>query len=402
MVSSVFCSQVLAAGVVTKTVQVTGTGSSRTVAVQAALTEAVAQVSGISLKTETASVSAAASSATIEEKGVDKQEQSATAVSDAMASTTQTKTAGHVKSFSVLDVTQEPNGLYKAVVDADISVYKDDGQSNRRRIAVVPFSYRGNTELVKDFDNRLRQSLVDYLTGTRHFAVLDRDYQGQRYEELAGLLNPDVKPEERARIGNALGADYILVGKINNFEIKQKNTTEPYTKEIRKSIEGHVSLSWRLVEAATGQVAASGTEDKTVKFRRPEDVYDQGTADGFAIGAKLANIIYPLMVVAFNNGVVTLAQGGDTIKVGDTYDLVKYGKVLKDPYTGEALARDEIKVGQVRITDVSPKISHASVLKSSVNLEDLAPREYILRALPKEDASLQSKKKIIKTQQPKW
>ena len=242
---------------------------------------------------------------------------------------------------------------------------------------------------------------MDYLTGTRHFAVLDRDFQGDRLGELAGLLNPDVKPEERARIGNSLGSDYVLVGQINNFVLKQNNKQDPYTKEISKVIEGHVSLSWRLIEAATGQIAASGTEDKIVKLKKPEDVYEQGAEDGYAIGAKLSNIIYPIMALAYNNGTLTLSQGGDTVKVGDVYNLVKYGKVLEDPYTGEPLARDEIKVGQVRISDVSPKISHASVIKSNVDLVGLVPREYILRALPREEAQ-QTKKKVVKTQQPKW
>lgn len=401
LVSAAFSAEVLAAGVITKTVQAIGTGSTRPVAVQAALTEAVSQVSGISLKAQTASVSAAASAATIEEDSKGRSEESRSSVSDALASSTETKTKGHVKSFSVVDVTEEPNGLFKAVVDADISVYKDDSQSTRRRIAVIPFYYRGNTKLVEDFDQRLRQSLVDYLTGTRHFAVLDRDFQGDRLGELAGLLNPDVKPEERARIGNSLGSDYVLVGQINNFVLKQNNKQDPYTKEISKVIEGHVSLSWRLIEAATGQIAASGTEDKIVKLKKPEDVYEQGAEDGYAIGAKLSNIIYPIMALAYNNGTLTLSQGGDTVKVGDVYNLVKYGKVLEDPYTGEPLARDEIKVGQVRISDVSPKISHASVIKSNVDLVGLVPREYILRALPREEAQ-QTKKKVVKTQQPKW
>ena len=70
LVSAAFSAEVLAAGVITKTVQAIGTGSTRPVAVQAALTEAVSQVSGISLKAQTASVSAAASAATIDRKSV--------------------------------------------------------------------------------------------------------------------------------------------------------------------------------------------------------------------------------------------------------------------------------------------------------------------------------------------
>lgn len=85
LVSAAFSAEVLAAGVITKTVQAVGTGSTRPVAVQAALTEAVSQVSGISLKAQTASVSAAASAATIEEDSKGRSEESRSSVSDALA-----------------------------------------------------------------------------------------------------------------------------------------------------------------------------------------------------------------------------------------------------------------------------------------------------------------------------
>ena len=104
VLSSLFCGTCFAAGVVTKTVQVIGTGPSRVAAIESALSAAVAQVSGISVIAETKSASAAASVATIERKSTESSEQSAASVSDAHVNHTQIKTKGIITSYSVSNV----------------------------------------------------------------------------------------------------------------------------------------------------------------------------------------------------------------------------------------------------------------------------------------------------------
>ena len=389
------------AGIVTKNVRTVGNGISRPDAIENALTQAVGQISGLSIKTQTKSSSVTSAIASVEENGGKRTESSESLVADDSLTQTQTKTQGHVKSYSVVNVSPNPDGTLQAVVDVDVTIWQGDAQSDRKRIAVLPFRYKGNTEIVRDFDNLLRQAVTDYLTGTRHFSVIDKDFNDERLGELASLLNPDVKVEERSRIGNTLGTDYILVGNINNFQLKAQKTFDPYTKEPTESIVGVVQVTYRLIEAASGQIVASNSFDKKIKTQKIHDVLKEGTAQGMAVGAQITDIIYPLMVVAYNDGHVTLAQGGNTVKVGTRYKLIKYGKVLTDPYTQEPLARDEIQVGEVEISDVSPKISHAVVLNSKVKLDDLAPREYILRAAPEKE-SQGAKTQKPKTQQPKW
>ena len=110
------------------------------------------------------------------------------------------------------------------------------------------------------------------------------------------------------------------------------------------------------------------------------------------------DIIYPIAVMAHNSGELTIARGGDAIRIGDRYQLVKYGEVMVDPYTKEALAREETPVGTVEITYVAPKISHAKVLNCTADLQGLKPREYILRPMPQ----VKNVKKAPATMTPNW
>lgn len=380
-----------AASVITRTAQGMGSGSNRQDAIQAALKDAIAQVKGLEIS----------SRSKLDTVGTTTTSKSGSDFSSAqlVRESTQTHVEGRVKCYSIVDEKKEKDGSYSVVADVDVSLYQGDPSTQRRRIAVLPFAFKGNNELVIDYDKRLRQGIVDSLTSSRNFAILDKDFNANRLQELASLLRPDVVKEERARIGNTLGADYIVVGDINNFDLQSHSDVDPVLKEKTTTLRGHVSFTWRLIEVATGQIAASDSVDLPIKVRRTADVYALGGKEGQSVGTKINDQIFPLMVLAINGNQVTIGQGGETLKLGARYNLVKFGRVLKNPYTDEPLGRDEFKVGEVEITNVSPKISHATILSSSGNLNNVGSGEFILRAA---STDISSTKKVTKTQAPKW
>ena len=87
---------------------------------------------------------------------------------------------------------------------------------------------------------------------------------------------------------------------------------------------------------------------------------------------------YPTGAVA--DDIITINQGGTTLKIGETYNLVKLGKPVNDPYTKERLGRVETGVGRVEISDVQAKTSSAKIIE--INLSDtssLAAGAFIIR-----------------------
>ena len=338
--------------------------------------EAVAKVRGLSV----ANVQATARAATSSKVAVAGKSLGMDTSHESGFDATATETNGSVKSYEVLDAKEDAQGRWQVKISADVSVYESDASNNRRRIAFVPF--------------RMPE---DYVTSTRHFSVVDRTYDGERLVEFLRLLLPDVGRDERARIGNSSGTDYLVVGDILSFDSKESTVIVPYTKEKITKSETNATISWRVLEAATGQVLASGT----IKKAYPSKDVDVARQIGEEIGEKITDIIYPIVALDYNNGRISLAQGGSSMKVGRVYQLNRYGKVQTDPYTHEPMAREEIPVGKVRIVSVSPKISYAEVVDCRVDLTGMGPKEYVLRALPEESGS-RGARKVRKTMTPNW
>lgn len=390
-----------AAGIRTITVDAQGVGPTREKAITAALAEAVARVNGLALDSRDVTRVKAEVSNKSERRGENTSSKTTANLKEDLERQTSTKTQGSVKSYQVLDVTCAESEC-TAKLSVDINKYEGSSQTNRLRIAVLDFRQKGPQQAM--FADQVNQSMVDYLTGTRHFAVLDRDYQSERMSELKGLMRDDVRTEERARIGNSLGTDYIVTGTVEELYSKQVTKKVPFTNEVVNQEEVKVVVSWRVIEAATGQIMVSNTIAQRLNVKQEDaDQGGIGRRIGKAIAETINDIIYPILVLSYNESTNTLVlgQGGSTLTTGTQYRLVKYGALLEDPYTEEKTAREEIDVGHVRISRVTPKSAYAEVIQSKVDLRGAAPREYILRAMTAEDRQA-AKPAPKKTMTPAW
>lgn len=390
-----------AAGIRTITVDAQGVGPTREKAITAALAEAVARVNGLALDSRDVTRVKAEVSNKSERRGEDASSKTTANLKEDLERQTSTKTQGSVKSYQVIDVTCAENEC-TAKLSVDINKYEGNTQTNRLRIAVLDFRQKGPQQDM--FADQVNQSMVDYLTGTRHFAVLDRDYQEERLDELKGLMRDDVRTEERARIGNSLGTDYIVTGTVEELYTKNVTKKVPFTNEVVQQQEVKVVVSWRVIEAATGQILVSNTIAQRINMNADDaDQGGMGRRIGKSIAETINDIIYPILVLSYNESTKTLVlgQGGSTLTVGTEYRLVKYGALLEDPYTGEKTAREEIDVGFVRISRVTPKSAYAEVIQSKVDLRGAAPREYILRAMTADDRKA-AKPAPKKTMTPAW
>ncbi|WP_320006375.1 CsgG/HfaB family protein [Maridesulfovibrio sp.] len=359
-----------------------GTGVTPKEAVQSALIEALGKVNGMQMasKERTALSSVKFTAEVLGKKGA------AELNSEQFQQEIQTATKGLIKSYEVLSL--EPDKYTAGLIAADLKVtvvkYAVSKQANRNRIAVLPF----RVDNVKDplqavFAKNLCQGLVSYLTQTRRFAVLDRDFQKESSVELDSLRSADVPVEEMARLGNRLGADFIIVGQINKAVSQQWNKEMKSTgKKFPMSRYG-AALTYRVMDVATGQILASQLYDgiKTHQGAAP-DMSSIAKAYASTIGNKIVEGIFPLMVVSVSGKTMYLGQGGETIKKGQKFSLIQYGKRMVDPYTKESLGREEIPVGVIQVTDVQAKTSRANILKCSVDINSVfAPNTFIVRPI---------------------
>lgn len=362
-------------------ITVEGRGPTLGAAINEALSEAIGQVNGKAV--EASSVLSAAELSTA--KGDDVDYFSSESFQRDIASATK----GVVSSYEVLDSSETSGGRWQVSVCAKIGKYKRSAKSKRKRIAIMPlrvskshFTVDGQAFNKQEAVRLLGEQVNARLVQSRRFTVLDRDYQRETLGEKGLILSGDVPTEEMARLGEELVADYIVVGMIENIWLESREKKFPSGRTIN-SCGGTVSISFRVVEIATRQVALASVLDVPVSC---------GASSATAVSVlmpvadevseKILNAIYPLIVVRVSGEQVVLGQGGDGIKEGTRYKVYRYGERMVDPYNGEFLGREEIYCAEIEVERVLPKQAYARVVQSVVELSSVfAPKTLVCREL---------------------
>ncbi|MEJ6726056.1 MAG: CsgG/HfaB family protein, partial [Emcibacteraceae bacterium] len=208
------------------------------------------------------------------------------------------KTAGQIKSYEVLSFQEVPQGFIVRI-SASISKFVISIEAERTRIVVTPFRMKTRGNTTNEFERQFSQTLINQLTQSRKFAVLDRDYISEQGVELNLLQAGEVPIDEMTKLGNKLGTDFIIVGAVDEFVSRRRNLIMKSTGQEIPMIDQGARLSYRIINAATGQVKFSDTYD-SIETK-------QGTAIASKIIANKAanevsqNILmnfYPVMVEA--------------------------------------------------------------------------------------------------------
>ena len=79
---------------------------------------------------------------------------------------------------------------------------------------------------------------------------------------------------------------------------------------------------------------------------------------------RFVDVIYPAKILAVRGKVVTINRGDGTgIEKGQTWDVYALGEEMVDPDSGEVLGAEEVNVGKVKISRITPKFSQATVIE---------------------------------------
>lgn len=169
-----------------------------------------------------------------------------------------TSGSGSVSRFQVLSLTGSKDH-YRARVRAYVNKFESSVHDQHlKRIAVLPFRLTNNTENSDDFSVELTDLIGTYMAQSGQLSVLDRQYLAEmQYEN--DVLNWDGAPQELARIGQKVGVDYLVVGKITQLAPASGSSMYGLNKNAQQ-----VRLTWRVIEANTSKTVAAGAVNKTV------------------------------------------------------------------------------------------------------------------------------------------
>jgi len=377
------------------TKQVTGIGENYRVALKEAFKEAISQVNGLTQETK--------SVLNTIEKAMTDNEGDKDFSSTEFNETINEKTKGSIKTYEVIREGKNLDGLYEVEIKAIIAKFTLSKTAKRKRIAIIPFRQTIESSSV-DPDKTLRmlnQSLTNYLVQTRKFTVLDRDFDSEVQKELNNL-SEDSNIEDQAKIGQKLFSDYILVGRLEVFDIKEVEK-KYLTSDVKyKSTVGLIDFNYRVIDVPTKQIKYASKlrlEMNLKKQKQPLSFFTEVSAQ--KIGLEILYAIYPILIEKITGDTAYLGQGGLQIKIGDIYDVYEMtDEVITDSRTGEKLGKIEIKVGQAEIIDKNSKFSIAKLITEKDLSENFKKVKYFVK--PVKTSKKKKKKKKKKNLDQEW
>jgi len=368
-------------GVVVK--EVTGYGVTRGLALSNGLIEAIQQVKGVDIS----NVREVRSGLTEVTRTHNGRENDYSIFIAGQRSKILSKTRGYIKSYKIINDFVRTSDGWNVSLRVEIPFYKvPGGKSNKRKIAVIPFktakrysNYFKEYTPYGEISSRLAQRLVIELTQSRRFDVMDREYMNSYLRERNMLLSPDASTSELSKLGQVLGVDYMLVGRITNAALIKKPYSIQITGESGVNYSASFTVDYRIIVMATRQIKWADTVSLSFDNSDLVDIDSELNRDKLGnsiitiatkdiVNSALGNI-YPIRVIKSitSSNTIILNRGGVSLGVGELLDVFRLGERLKDPYTGESLGAIETWVASAKITRSQAKMSYAQIFKGDIS-----------------------------------
>ena len=371
-----------------------GIGETEILAIEAALIQAISKVNGSEIAANTkSSISEISNNSKIKEFNKEYKQKVIT------------NTKGLINSWTINSLDKQKDGVYLAKLNVNVIKFKKSVQTNRFKMVLMPLKISDNikeTRNVKIFKNIFSTKLENFLTSSRRFAILDRKYIDDQSKELDFIANKNysgVSKDQFSKLGNRLGADYIIVGTINKAFTKVVKEESKVSEKVKTSVNSYASVNIRIIDVATSQIKFSNI------FETSARTYIEKLASRMTqkVGVNIVESIYPISIISASSNQVVLGQGGTSINVGDIYKIYQLGNIMIDPHTKESLGREEIEVGAIRILTIRPKFTDARILESIVDLKNAMKEndKFIARFYKKSEIKRSEKSKNNKLKKAK-
>ena len=365
-------------------VKAKGIGSSYTEALNNSLSNAIAQVNGRSIETQTSLKKISQSISTNKDSSYYTSKEFQKIIKE--------QTQGYISNFKVLNEDISSNNVVTISISAKIGKYKLKKSAQRKKIAVMPFYYFDKSFKLMDdvvsnnkVDDLLVQSLVSYLVQTRKFTVLDREYINNMNSELDIIKTNQTNIEETVKLGQKLFSDYIMVGTLQKLYTEEKTIKIKNSNNSVSSNKAFFEFSYRIIDVPTSQIMFSDDYTGVFDLKEKDIVSIEGhiiKKASLEIGSTILNAIYPLRLEKISGDIAYIGQGGLEIEMGQEFTIIELGEKIKDSYTNEYIGREQKEVGKLQITQVNSKLSGGKIIEQSYNLEEkFEPKKYILKKI---------------------
>ncbi len=262
----------------------------------------------------------------------------------------------------------------------------------RPTIAVLPFSMDKQivvsdgrhlvAGVVEDQSTLLTNELVHQLVATRKFDVLERSRVDDLIKEKQFQESDYASPDEAPKIAKLLGADYFVLGRIDDFDVESEEKAIPYSTQTYTQQEAEIDLYLRIIDARSGKIVAAEKFQSDAKLRVNPDKKNQNVGKNLIAQAsqemvsRITNAVYPVKVAKVDGKTLYLNRGADgNLKVGDLLAVYSQGDAVTDQDTGEVLGNTENVMAQATVVAVEARFTKAELQGEAAIREGMLVRK---------------------------
>jgi curli biogenesis system outer membrane secretion channel CsgG len=240
---------------------------------------------------------------------------------------TSSTAGGLVKSYTVLS--SKYNAAAKAwevTIKAEVAKYASIGadRSGLLQLAVLPFrttdpsfaSVEGSMAAA-ELAQRINELMTNAIVQSGKYRVLDRSFWQESNIEEVIVQERSYATQESIKLGQKLGADYMVVGNINDFDIRR---VEKKMYGATSSVfETQIAIQLRVIEVATSDIIASTNYTQTFDPRQLTTQRNVLRAAGpekteTQLDIELQNYIYETVSNSMVEDISSRISGGPGVK----------------------------------------------------------------------------------------
>ncbi len=249
---------------------------------------------------------------------------------------------------------------------------------------------------VMDFENKAQYGgwrvgrgasdiLTTELAKTGKFRVMERNKLASVMKEQDLGASGRFDPSTAARIGKIIGVEYIITGAVTEYGQSASGGGGGGVHVGKKGY--HASVDVRMVDATTGEIVFA---DSATASKSSMDVRVFGFGGGESFNEKKASAVMrtaikeiaakitskpltpsgkpaaaggPVLVADVDGNTISLNMGSNAgLEVGQTVNISRKGKVIKDPKSGKVLKIKYKKIGTIKLTLVEEAYSEGQVV----------------------------------------
>ena len=226
----------------------------------------------------------------------------------------------------------------------------------------------------------IEELITSSMFNTNRFDLVERKQIDALLAEQDFGDSGRVTDESAARIGQALGADYILFVAVNEWTPRKSSKgTVGYGKTIAE-----VALSFKVVDTETGRVSFAETVRGRANSKRLNVPFfgSQNTSPvNYAMSSAINKASYLLATslknkpwrgsVVYVDGDIVTINGGENrgLSPGMKFLAVSRGREMRDPESGQLLGYQEDVIGSIKVTTVQDLMATAVVVEGCNGLK---------------------------------